>query len=213
MPDIFVASKQPSSSPPKAEKAKTFDYRHQIPKLKQVFSSYLYQPTGIRFETQGDNEVIVLFLRRHLITNFSWVVISAILVLAPILIFPVLTIENILPFLIPERVITFLILSWYLLTFSYMFVNFLLWFFDLSIVTNERIVDVDFANILHKEVSATTLSRIEDVTMRRGGFIRVLFNYGDVFIQTAGSAPEFEFLAVPQPEKVVRIINELMGKE
>lgn len=94
-----------------------------------------------------------------------------------------------------------------------MFVNFLLWYFDLSIVTNERIVDIDFPNILRKEVSATTLARVEDVTMRRGGFIRVLFNYGDIFIQTAGTELEFEFLSVPNPEQVVRIINELMGKE
>ena len=100
------------------------------------------------------------------------------------------------------------VLVWYLFTFSYLLVSFLLWYFTVSIVTNERIIDIDFINILHKEFSATTLSKVEDVTMKTGGFIRALFDYGDVFIQTAGTNANFEFLAAPHPEKVVRIIND-----
>ncbi len=38
----------------------------------------------------------------------------------------------------------------------------------------------------------------------------MLFNFGDVFIQTASEVSEFDFLAVPNPEKVVKILDDLM---
>ncbi|MBI4991017.1 PH domain-containing protein [Candidatus Gottesmanbacteria bacterium] len=107
---------------------------------------------------------------------------------------------------------TFFILGWYLITFSYIFINFLLWYFTVSIVTNERIIDIDFINLLNKKFAETRINRIEDVTMRTGGFIRAFFDFGDVLVQTAAKEVQFEFLAVPHPEKVVRTVNELMGK-
>lgn len=170
-------------------------------------------PDGIRFETQEVGETIILLLRKHWITNFIWITIGIFLLLLPIVILPAIVISGIIPSNLPGSFFSLLILIWYLFTFSYLLVNFLLWYFTVSIVTNERIVDIDFINILNKRFSATRISKVEDVTMRRGGFIRVLFDFGDVFIQTAGKEVEFEFLAVPDPEKAVRIINELMGKQ
>jgi hypothetical protein len=79
-----------------------------------------------------------------------------------------------------------------------------------GLITNERIVDVDFYNVLYKEVTATRIEKIEDVTSKSGGFIESFFHYGDVFVQTAGNELNIEFLEVPSPSRVVRIINDLM---
>ena len=95
---------------------------------------------------------------------------------------------------------------------SYSLVEFLLWYFTVSIVTSERIIDIDFVNILQKKFAETRIDRIEDVTMRTGGFVRALLDAGDVFVQTAAKEAVFQFDAVPHPEKVVRTINKLMGK-
>lgn len=170
-------------------------------------------PDGVRFETQEPGETIILLLRKHWITNLAWVLTGFFLIISPLFIFPLIAISGIVSAQLSGSLLSFFILVWYLLSFSYILVNFLLWYFTVSIVTNQRIIDIDFINILNKRFSATRIAKVEDVTMRRGGFVRALFNFGDVFVQTAGAEIEFEFLAVPKPENVVRTINELMGKE
>ncbi len=57
------------------------------------------------------------------------------------------------------------------------------------------------------------LDKIEDVTYKMGGVIRTLFNYGDVLIQTAAEVTNFDFLAVPYPDKVVKVLQDLRMEE
>jgi membrane protein YdbS with pleckstrin-like domain len=71
-------------------------------------------------------------------------------------------------------------------------------------------VDVDWLNLLYKKLSTTQLGRIQDVTYKQGGLLDLFFDYGDVFIQTAGTEQNFEFEKVPQPQSVVRAIDELI---
>ncbi|MBI2617612.1 PH domain-containing protein [Candidatus Gottesmanbacteria bacterium] len=209
MPDIFVSPASPQNPKPSA----TAPMKPIMEGMKQVLSSYMVRPTGITFETQSDDETIILFLRKHWVTNLHWIVISFILLILPPILFPALFFSGSIPTGTTGQFLFFLILSWYLLTFSYMLGNFLIWYFTVSIVTEERVVDIDFVNLLNKRFSETRIAKIEDVTMSTQGFIRSFFDYGDVYVQTAGTELEFEFLAVPHPDRVVRIINQLMGKE
>jgi hypothetical protein len=39
-----------------------------------------------------------------------------------------------------------------------------------------------------------------------------MFDYGNVTIQTAAEVPEFKFESVPNPEKVVKILDDLRMK-
>jgi len=102
---------------------------------------------------------------------------------------------------------------WYMIIVAYVFENFLSWFFDINIITDERIIDIDFHNLIYKEVSDTKIDRVQDVTYRQGGVLRAIFDYGDVLIQTAAEVPSFEFLAVPHPHRVVKILNDLKIEE
>ncbi len=202
MPDIFISSTVKKKEPlPKLG----------LPPLMKAFSSYLFMPDDVRFETQEPGETIILLLRRHLITNLLWLFISIVLIILPLVLFPALFLSGSIS-QISSSWMSFFILGWYLITFSYIFVNFILWYFTVSIVTNERIIDIDFINLLSKKFAETRINRVEDVTMRTGGFIRAFFDFGDVFVQTAAKEVQFEFFAVPHPEKVVRTVNELMGK-
>ena len=45
------------------------------------------------------------------------------------------------------------------------------------------------------------------------GVVRTFLNYGDVYIETAGEVPAFEFLAVPRPDKVTKILQNLQIQE
>ena len=53
-----------------------------------LFSAYCMYPDNVTFENQDTNEQIILFLRRHFITNFYWIVSVIILALLPVLFAP-----------------------------------------------------------------------------------------------------------------------------
>jgi hypothetical protein len=55
-------------------------------------------------------------------------------------------------------------------------------------------------------VSELHIANIEDVTSDISGILGTVFNYGDVFVQTAGNTERFEFSDVPNPA----IINKLL---
>lgn len=203
MPEIFVSPKpkpKPVSDPPRPVK------------LQNPLSAFMFMPDGISFENQEPDETIVLLLRKHFITNFPWLITTVILLLIPVTFIPFIIINNFIPFF-PPVFYQFISPVWYLFTASYILVNFLVWYFTISIVTTERILDIDFINLLQKKVAETRLSKVEDVTQRVGGFIEAFFDYGNVYVQTAGREPVFLFNSVPAPHQVVKIINQLLDRE
>lgn len=174
---------------------------------------FAVNPDGVKFETQEEEEKVVLFLRQHLVVLVPPVLILIVLFLAPPVLFPLLisAIGN-LPISLPSGYAFVGGLFWYLATFGFALVSFLRWFFNIYIVTNERVVDIDFKFLLYKQFSEARLSKIQDLTYTSGGIIAAFFNYGDVKVETAGEVPNIEFEAVPHPEKVVQTISELMEK-
>jgi len=209
MPDIFIneSDKTPEVLPkiePKTEAQKSVIEGHTHSPL----SAFCFYPDHIDFETRAKEEKIVLLLRQHIIVNLKWILGTTVLLITPGVIkafglfaaFPTGF----------ELVIT---LGWYLVTLAYATESFLNWFFNVYIVTDMRVIDVDFHNLIYKEVSDANLNKIQDVTYNMGGVVRTIFNYGDVFIQTAAEVSVFEFLGVPNPEKVAKIIEDLITKE
>ncbi|MFH0863760.1 MAG: hypothetical protein V1858_01575 [Candidatus Gottesmanbacteria bacterium] len=225
MPDIFVAKKD---KPSEVDKLKTIAKVESLEKpverkVKSTtvsdlaeskggsLSAYIANPENMHFDTQEDQEHIILLLRRHWVTNLGWMIVAILLILAPIFIFPTLIINKILPS-IPANFTFVLSLGWYLVTFGFILLNFINWYFNVYIISDERIIDVDFINLLYKQMSSARVGNIQDITYKSGGLLRAFFDFGDVFIQTAGTEPNFDFEAVPHPEQVVRIIGELTEK-
>lgn len=173
-------------------------------------TSFSVNPKGVRFETQKEDETIILFLRQHIIVNIPWLIIAAVLLVTPTVFFPLVLANIQLPFTIPLGYIIVGTLFWYLITVGFILMNFLRWFFNIYIVTNERVVDIDFIHLLYKEFSEARLEKVQDLSYKSGGFFAAFFNFGDVSIQTAGELPNFEFDAVPRPERVLQTISELV---
>lgn len=167
-------------------------------------------PGQIRFENQEDQEEIVLLLRTHPIVNISWIVTAIFLFFIP-------NIFIALNFLFKLHMIelirwnfTFLFsLIWYLFVFSFVLEKFLGWYFNVFIVTNRRIVDIDFYGLIYKDVSEVDLSKIQDVSYKVGGFAGVMLNYGTLTVQTAAEVSNVEIHDVPHPDKVAQKIGEL----
>lgn len=158
----------------------------------------------IRFETQTNDEEVILVLRSHPITQINWILTSIIIFFLP-LFFNIFLTE----FLSGKQVF-FINLFWYAFLFSFVFLNILNYLFNVGIVTNKRIIDVDFHQILYKEVTASSINKIEDVTVKSAGFFAGFFNYGNLFIQTAAEEQNIEFLNIPQPMEAASVINKLM---
>lgn len=175
---------------------------------RNSLSAYVVKPNDIHFETQEREEKIVLLLRRHFISNLRWVIITILFLLTPMFfgIVPALV-------LLPFRFKVVVIAMWYLFVIAYVFEKFLSWYYNVYIITDERIVDIDFHSLLYKEISQAKIDNIQDVTFVMGGLTQAMFNFGTVFIQTAGEQREFDFDDVPHPDKVAKVLNELMIEE
>lgn len=174
---------------------------------------FAVSPEGVRFETQEETEKVILFLRQHLVVLVPSVLLVVFLALAPIVILPFVERFIPIPLDIPSRYVIVGMAFWYVLTFGVALTSFLRWFFNIYIVTNIRIVDIDFLHLLYKEFSEARLEKIQDMSFKSGGISAAFFNYGDVYVETAGETPNIEFLAVPNPAKVVETISSLLGKK
>jgi len=175
-------------------------------------TSFAVNPDGVRFETQEAKETVVLFLRQHFIVNVSWILLAVVMIIAPTVLFPVLFHFVSLPFSIPLNLVIIATAWWYVATFGFVLAKFLGWFINIYIVTDERIVDIDFYYLLYKHLSEAELNRIQDISYTTGGILATIFNDGNVNIQTAGEVPTLTFDKVPHPEKVVETIRKLVEK-
>lgn len=207
MTELYT-SKEEEKKKPTSEKKE--EKREFIPKQKgSSFSSLLVLPRkNIHFETQEPEEEILLILRKHWLTNIPWFITGIILFFAPL----VLTFFPLLESFLPRFQFIFVVI-WYLILLMFVYEQFLIWFFNLSIVTDERIIDVDFINLTTKKTSDADLDKIQDVTFTNNGVFGTIFNFGDVIVQTAAELPEFIFEAVPQPASVANILQRLRTEE
>lgn len=181
--------------------------RTQAPS-RNLFTAFAAKPVGVSFDTQHSDEQILLLLRQSVITQIKYIFVAIGLALMPAL----FSYAGILSFL-PGNFQFIATIGWYLIVLGYVLEVFLSWFYNVYIITDERIIDVDFNSLLSRNESYAKLDNIEDITAKTKGALGAIFNYGDVVIQTAGTQSNFEFLNVPHPTKVVAFMNELMLEE
>lgn len=229
MPDLFVnpeeqgeKSEETSTSPVTPLPPQTSTQNQPIPPQQSssgikenhvhALSHYCEQPSHVVLEGKNITDVIKLFVRRHIVTNIPWIVTTIVLFLIPPLIQILLTVTNTTTFVLPGNFILIFILFYYLIAFTYAFINFLDWFFNIIIISNTEIIDIDYKDVVFHDVAATNVNLVEDVNYVQVGFIRSLFNFGDLFVQTAGGKENIEAYAIPQPARIARIILDFIGK-
>jgi len=220
MPDLFVANHDNQPETLKIEE-KPEEEKPIVPQPPEkagdeksreigLFQTFCERPDGIKFKNQEDEEKILLFLRRRILTNFPWIARAGIMAAVPFIIVIVSAIFNLPLDFLPSRYISFILLFYYAIIILYLYINFLTWFYTVDMVTPTRIIDVDFKGILVKHIAETKLQQVEDVSYMQVGVLRSIFNYGNVSVQTAGTIENFEFTAVPDPDRVVSIIEALI---
>ena len=210
MPDIFVADQKSTEHKKFGLGPRYVTVAERLLKERKIgrIKTFNILPGRIRFENQEARERIILLLRQHWVTQVYWIAGTLLGLLVP-LIFVWVPILNFLP----ANYQFMSLVGWYLLLIAYIYEKFISWYYQVFIITDERVIDINFHNLIYKELSETKIDNIQDVTYRQGGVLRAVFNFGDVFIQTAGKEREFMIEGAPEPNRVVKIINELKLEE
>ncbi len=179
----------------------------EFAKTRHTFGhAFCVRPQDARFEFQSANEEIILIIRAHPITQIPWILNGLFLLILMMLLNLALG-----RFLQSSQVIVINIFG-LAFVLGYYWFHVLSYFFNVGVITNMRVVDIDFHAVIYKEVTEARLNKVEDITAKTGGYIASLFDFGNVFVQTAGSELMIEFINVPKPAQVVRLINNITEK-
>jgi uncharacterized membrane protein YdbT with pleckstrin-like domain len=216
MPDIFDSSQHKTSKENKKTENKKTEPRvngysktlKKEPSATNPLAAFAAKPRKTRFDSQMEDEEIVLMLRRHPVTQVKKLLVALTASFLPILFFS----TPVFGFM-PPRFKLATGVGWYMLLLTFIIESFLTWFFNVFIITDERIIDVDFLSLIHKNVSSAKIENIEDVTVETGGVLASLVDFGYLKIQTSAEVPEIQFENIPRPSTVARVLNELILEE
>lgn len=157
------------------------------------------------------DEKHVYFLRRHPITLLSVFLGYTLLLASPFVILGYFRYFQ--PDLLSNPSFQVLVMfggsAFFLFAWLFLFQLFLDYYLDSWIVTNRRILNIEQNGLFGRTVSELRLYRIQDVTATVNGFVKTMFNFGEVEIQTAGEREHFMFEEIPKPNEVAKTILEL----
>lgn len=177
-----------------------------------MLSAYLESPKQYCFLGQDDDEDILLLLRAHPITNLAWIIPAILIFLIPYFAPKIIPLLGFDLFSLPQTFLTAFLVINYLLVLIISFEGFLYWYFNVNIITNKRIVDVDFYSILFKQIDFAPLEDIEQASSSVAGLLGLLFNFGNVLVETAGETVDIDFQNVPKPDNVADFVIGLSEK-
>lgn len=157
-----------------------------------------------RIITLRDNEKVVLIVRNFWPLHLSRVLLGAsLLVLTAFFSMPLFRLGTI-------GVVLFVALVFLGLWSSLRAL--VIWYWNVFIITSQRVVDVNQFGYFRREVSEANFEKIQDVLYSVNGILRSLLNFGVVRLQTAGNGMALELSDVPDPKEIHHVITESMSR-
>jgi hypothetical protein len=169
---------------------------------------FLPFPKGVSFYGKEKDEEIILVVRSHWIKYLPFVAVSLIILFSPFLF-------SLLDTAFSENTVLFLAFFIPCLTFSLSVIvyAFIKWFYNVNIITDKRIIDLDFTSVASHSFSEARLEKIEDITHKQLGLVGSLFDVGTVYFQTAGATAEIEFNTITKPRIIQDILYDLLDSK
>lgn len=163
---------------------------------------------------QKSYEKIEYILRRHWFTYLGKIFLFIVLALVPIILY--FMINSLYPTAFENDALYAIgILGgslYYLSILLFFYTQFVVFYLDMWVVTNDRIVDVEQLGLFSRTISELDLFRIQDVTTDVNGVFSTFLNYGDVTIKTASSNINIVFKDIHNPndvrENLIRLSHE-----
>jgi len=165
------------------------------------------------FQGQKPGEEILLVLHRHWFDILTQIFLVLGMVVGLVLSF------FYLPFLFPNvglalgsNIFSFIEVSLAMLIWLVLFIIWIDYYFDVWIITNRRIVNIEQKGLFVRQVSELEIENIQDITTEVKGVIPTFLDYGDVFVQTAAEKERFLFHNVPDPYGVKDLVMNLQKR-
>lgn len=174
-----------------------------------LFDSYCENPSNVTVQDQEPDEKVLLFLRKSQWLNSWWIFTTGLFLLFPLFLF--LFRDFFAAYIPPLKIVLASLPFYYLLIAIYAFLHFITWYYNAAIITTKRIINIDFHQLVMKDVAETKITLVQDVSYNQEGVLPNMFGYGHVLIQTAGTLDNFEFYHLPQPARVVEVLEGLIG--
>ena len=159
------------------------------------------------FFIQHDDEKVIKIIRRSLVTELPWVLVS--ITLVTILLFIAVN-ENLI-FNSPDlsNFIKYIVYSLILFISIYDFNRFLNWFYSVNIITNERLLDFDFKELGIKSIVECQLKDIQSVSIKNEGFLSFIFGLSTLEVLTSGDNPNIDFEFISGSNEIQDLISDL----
>jgi hypothetical protein len=162
------------------------------------------------FKGQKEGEQILLVVHRHWFDILSqfFIILIMLLVLFGGFVFatPIIKLSN---GLLSANLFLFLENVFFIFIWLFFFVTWIDYYFDVWIVTNERIVNIEQRGLFSRGISELELENIQDITVEVSGIIPTFLNYGNLYVQTAAEKERFIFKHVPNPYAIKDLIMNL----
>ncbi len=115
---------------------------------------------------------------------------------------------------IPGGAVLFFSCLWTLIIWHMLFARWTDYYYDIWVITNWRIIDIDQKGFFNRNVSTLlTLDHIEDVETQTTGIIGSLLNFGHIQVQTAAAQRAFNIDDVPNPNDVERVLRNAQEEQ
>jgi uncharacterized membrane protein YdbT with pleckstrin-like domain len=164
---------------------------------------------------QKSYERIEYILRRHPITFIPEIALFIILGLIPLALWAIL--PSIAPVVLTNSTLLPIIILtssvYYLGILAIFFTQFIDFYLDLWIITNDRIIDVEQFGIFARNISELDLFRIQDVTTDVHGLFSTFFKYGNVTVKTASDNQSIIFKNIRGPHHIQRDLIRLSHED
>lgn len=160
---------------------------------------------------QHPGEKVDFTLRRHPLTFVPAVFLFLVLAALPYAMKAIFLAEK--PIEFPHELArlgaVLLVSMYYLGVWLLFFGQFIDYYLDIAIITNDRIIDIEQKGLFGRSISELDLTRVQDVHSEIKGIVATLFSFGNVTVQSAAEDKNFIFHQVPNPHRARQRILEL----
>lgn len=169
--------------------------------------------TRFQFPGKEKDEKVSLLVHRHVSILVRHNFIFALYFLIPVVIFVLLYYFEInLTTFVFYPIIILIASLYYLFICLFALIRWVEYYYDVWIVTNKRLIDVEQVSLFNHVTSELRLDKIQDVTVEIKGLLPSMFHYGNIYVQTAGAIQRFSFEEVPNPQQIKTLIIGLQDQ-
>ncbi|HUD21088.1 MAG TPA: PH domain-containing protein [Candidatus Saccharimonadales bacterium] len=109
--------------------------------------------------------------------------------------------------------------SFWLFLLTFLFGSWINFYYDIIIITSERMINIDQEGLLARKTSELSLAQIQNVSAEVDGFLHSLLGFGLLIVETAGEGTSdvihpglkgyFTIEDIPDPNRIARALLDL----